>query len=253
MSDDRAALALQLAWGADEALLEAAQDRRIAAAEAPATRARAAQQAAPLPAGPTEAARIAQGCESLPALEQALAGFTGCALRETATRLVFGDGPMSARLMLVGEAPGAEEDRAGRPFIGPAGQLLERMLGSIGLARGEVRMTNVLPWRPPGDRSPTVSEIMLCMPFLLRHIALVRPSCVLLLGAVAAKALPGEAPGIGRLRGNWRELAVPGEAPIPCLASWHPAYLQRVPAAKADAWADLLKIREFLELGGGPG
>ena len=115
--------------------------------------------------------------------------FTGCALRDTATQTVFADGAADAPLMLIGDAPGAEEDRAGRPFVGPAGLLLDQMLGSIGLDRAQLRLGNVIPWRPPGNRNPTESEVALCLPFLLRHIALVRPRGVCLLGAVAAKAV----------------------------------------------------------------
>lgn len=253
------ALRLQLEWGADEALLEAAQDRRFFA-PAPARPpemapkpVRAPRAPATLLVGPAEAAGLAEGCETLEALQRALAGFTGCALRDTATQLVFADGPADARLMLVGEAPGAEEDRTGRPFVGQAGQLLDKMLSSIGLERAQVRIANVVPWRPPGDRSPTESEIALCRPFLLRHIALLRPQRLVLLGAVAAKAVlpePERHLGVRRLRGVWRDAQIPGlEAPLPCLATYHPAYLLRMPLAKAEAWRDLLTLRETLESG----
>ncbi len=255
------ALRLQVEWGADEALLDAVQDRRAArvapapaAAQAPApvARAQAPRLAAALPGGVAQAEQLAAGCESLDALEKALAGFSGCALRDTATQLVFADGAADARLVVVGEAPGAEEDRAGRPFVGPAGQLLDKMLGSIGLERAKVRIINTVPWRPPGNRTPTEAEMAVCLPFLLRHIALVRPRCVLLLGAVAAKAVlppPDREQGIRRLRGVWRQVKIPGlAAPLPCLPSYHPAYLLRTPMAKAEAWRDLLQLREFLEL-----
>jgi DNA polymerase len=258
------ALRLQVEWGADEALLEAVQDRRVASAAVvlPGTTAvPAARNASPAPAarptvhhappGAAEAARIAEGCASLAALREAMAGFAGCALRDTATQLVFGDGAEDARIVIVGEAPGAEEDRAGRPFVGPAGQLLDRMLGSIGLDRSQVRIVNTVPWRPPGNRTPTEGEVALCLPFLRRQIALVRPSALLALGAVATKALLGEAErnlGIRRLRGRWQEVVIPGlDAPLPCLPSYHPAYLLRMPSAKAETWLDLLALREWVE------
>ncbi len=256
------ALRLQCEWGADEALLEAPQDRRTANAAPvhlaiqsvanPASPRPAAPRPAALPAGPEEASRLAQSCASLAALETALKNFTGCALRDTATQLVFADGAEDARLIIIGEAPGAEEDRAGRPFVGPAGQLLDRMLASIGLDRSTVRIINTVPWRPPGNRTPTESEIALCLPFLHRHIALIRPAGLLALGNIAAKALlPGDAMnGIRRLRGTWRETVIMGlDRPLPCLPSYHPDYLLRTPAAKAESWQDLLQLRNWLETG----
>ncbi len=257
------ALRLQWEWGAEEALLEAPQDRRQAAVavpeavpEAAAAAAPAAPRPRPRPAttllpGPEAAKAAAEACGSLAALQAAMAGFTGCALRDTATQLIFADGAADAPLLVIGEAPGGEEDRAGKPFVGPAGQLLDRMLGSIGLDRSQARLTNVVPWRPPGNRPPSEAEITLCLPFLHRQIALVRPRLLLLLGAVAAKALlepPERDLGIGRLRGNWRQVSIPGlEAPLPALPTFHPAYLQRLPAAKAQAWQDLIALRERLE------
>jgi DNA polymerase len=245
------ALRLQVAWGADEALLEAPQDRRAAAmATAPPQTPRAKTAPAALPAGPADAARIAAGCASLDELQTAMAAFTGCALRDTATQLVFADGNPAARLLLVGEAPGAEEDRAGRPFVGPAGQLLDKMLASIGQDRGNTRIINVVPWRPPGNRTPTESEIALCLPFLHRQIALLRPACLVMLGAIAARALLPETKktvSIGRLRGNWQEVEVPElDMKLPAMPMWHPAYLLRMPTAKRDAWHDLILLRERL-------
>ena len=218
------ALRLQWEWGADEALLDPPQDRRHAAPAAalppsaapkplspPAAAAR--PRAPALPPAPGDAAKLAASCHDLEALRAAMAGFTGCALRDTATQLVFADGAPDARLMVIGEAPGGEEDRVGKPFVGPAGQLLDRMLGSIGLDRRTARIANVVPWRPPGNRTPTDSEIAVCLPFLHRQIALVRPRGLLLLGAVAAKALlasPERDQGIGRLRGTWRQVSIDG-------------------------------------------
>ena len=252
------ALRLQWEWGAEEALLDAPQDRRQAAAPvaAPAPPMAAPQRlraprAPSVPAGPAEAARLAAGCQSLEALQAVLASFTGCTLRDTATQAVFADGAADARLMVIGEAPGAEEDRAGTPFIGPAGQFLDRMLGSIGLDRRQIRLATVVPWRPPGDRAPTEAEIALCLPFLHRQIALVRPRGLLLLGAVAARALlppPERDLGISRLRGTWRDVHVAGlDTAVPALPCFHPAYLLRMPTAKALAWRDLLALRDWLE------
>jgi DNA polymerase len=257
------ALRLQWEWGADEALVDVAIDRFIATAsvplpsraEAPAIPPAAPQhhtphhRAKPNPAGPTDAKRLADACATLDELAEAMRGFTGCPLSVTATQLVFADGAADAKLVLVGEAPGAEEDRAGRPFVGPAGQLLDKMLGSIGLDRSSVRIINTVPWRPPGNRAPTEAEIATCLPFLQRQIALIAPRGLFTLGAVAAKALlPGEASnGIRRLRGNWKQVAIDGlPAPLPCLPSYHPAYLLRTPAAKAEAWRDLLALKNWL-------
>jgi DNA polymerase len=246
------ALRLQLEWGADEALLDAPQDRRAATpvVTAQPTPPKAKPPSLALPEGPADAARLAAGCDTLEALQAAMAAFTGCALRDTATQLVFADGNPEAKLLLVGEAPGAEEDRAGRPFVGPAGQLLDKMLASIGRDRGNTRIINVVPWRPPGNRNPTESEIALCLPFLHRQIALIQPACLVLLGAIAARALLPETKktlSIGRLRGNWQEVDVPGlETRLPAMPMWHPAYLLRLPAAKRDAWHDLLALRERL-------
>ncbi len=257
--DVLAALRLQYEWGADEALLDAPQDRRGAtpaippATLSPATPpARPSPRPAALPGGPAEAARAAAACRSLDELKAALDGFTGCALRDTATQLVFAEGPEDARLVIIGEAPGAEEDRAGRPFIGAAGQLLDRMLGSIGLDRRRVRIINTVPWRPPGNRAPSESEIALCLPFLHRHIALIRPQRLVTLGAIATRALLPEAgnQGIRRLRGAWRPATIQGlDSPLFCLPSYHPAYLLRTPTAKPESWQDLLLLREWLESG----
>jgi DNA polymerase len=242
---------MQLEWGADEFLLDTPQDRRQAAAPPPPPAARPAPRLATstpaLPAGPAEAARIAAACTTLAELEAAVRQFTSCPLRTTATTTVFGSGPETARLMMVGDAPGAEEDRSGTPFAGPAGQLLDKMLLSIGQNRTTIRLANILPWRPPGDRNPSEAEIALCLPFIQRHISLVRPDILVLLGAIAARALLPEAigtQGIRRLRGRWREVDIAG--PIACLPLYHPAYLLHLPSAKRDAWHDLLALKERL-------
>ncbi|WP_297372208.1 uracil-DNA glycosylase [Acidocella sp.] len=251
------ALRLQWEWGADEALADLPIDRLAAPTLRAATPTEmsaatpAAPRQRPKPATPglTDAKHLAQACQTLDQLAETMRGFTGCALSVTATQLVFADGAADAKLIIIGEAPGAEEDRAGRPFVGPAGQLLDKMLASIGLDRTAVRIINTVPWRPPGNRAPTENEITLCLPFLHRQIALIAPRGLLALGAVAAKALlPREAgSGIRRLRGSWKQAEIDGlSAPLPCLPSYHPAYLLRTPAAKADAWRDLLALRYWL-------
>lgn len=194
------------------------------------------------------AADLAAAATTLDELRAALAAFEGCPLKASATNLVFADGTPDARLVLIGEAPGAEEDRAGLPFVGPSGRLLDKMLASIGLDRREVRITNVLPWRPPGNRTPTDQEVAACLPFLLRQLALVGPRRLLLLGRLAVRALTGNEQSMRRLRGHWLEVAVPGLVqPIPALATYHPAYLLRTPSAKREAWADFLLLRRALE------
>jgi DNA polymerase len=230
--DALAALRLQIEWGADEAL-----------ADAP-----VAQGRAPSLPQALRAQQIAGAARSLAELRAALAGFDGCALATTATNLVFADGNPQSGLMLVGEGPGAEEDRAGKPFVGPSGQFLDRMLASIGLDRSRYLITNLIPWRPPGNRNPTDNEVLICLPFLLRHIALVQPRRLVLLGALATRAILGGNAGIRRLRGRWVPASIPGlDAPVPALPMLHPAYLLRTPGAKADAWADMLLLRRTLD------
>jgi DNA polymerase len=250
-----AALRLQIEWGADEALEAVAPDRFAVAEAAPAppapavARAPARVPAAPLPlvAAPAAAAKLAAGAADLAALKAAIAA-ADSPLKDTATNLVFADGNPEAGLMLVGEAPGADEDRLGRPFVGVSGQFLDRMLASIGLERSrDFYLTNILPWRPPGNRTPTDAEISLFTPFVLRHIALVRPRHLLLLGGVAAKTLLRAKDGITRLRGRWHQMEGEGGASLPALATLHPAYLLRSPAAKRDAWADLVLLRRTLD------
>jgi DNA polymerase len=252
-----AALRLQLDWGVEEALEDAPPDRFARPAPPPAdapapapSRPRPVAPAAALPiATPvaSRAAALAAAAGTLDALRQAIRDFDGSPLRETATNLVFADGVPTSGLMFVGEAPGADEDRLGKPFVGLSGRLLDRMLASIGLSRTEsFYISNILPWRPPGNRTPSDAEIALFLPFILRHIALVRPRHLVLLGGTAAKGLLGTKDGITRLRGRWREVEVPGLGPVPTLATLHPAYLLRTPIAKRDAWADLLTLKAAL-------
>lgn len=267
--DDLALLRLQLEWGADEALAEFPLDRTAPTKPEAAAPARAARRAAkagtmaplapaasdggtPLraavPGFAARAADVADAARTREELRAALAAFDGCPLSATATNLVFADGNPDAGLMLVGEAPGVEEDRAGLPFVGPSGQFLDRMLASIGLDRTRFLITNLIPWRPPGNRNPTDNEVLICLPFLLRHIALTRPRHLVLLGSLATKSLTGSAAGIRRLRGKWLDLAIPGlPDPVPTLPMLHPAYLLRTPGAKRDAWADLIALRRRLD------
>mgnify|MGYP002713108433 CR=1 FL=1 len=195
-----------------------------------------------------EARRLAAEAGDLAALEAALSTFKGCGLAETASKLCFADGNPSARVMIIGEAPGREEDRQGKPFVGRAGQLLDRMLAAIGLDRSNVYITNIVFWRPPGNRNPTPMEGAICRPFTERQIELVAPDIILLLGGVAAKHVLETTEGIMRLRGKWRQIEV-AERKIPVMASLHPAYLLRQPLQKRLAWRDFLAIRKALDAG----
>jgi len=202
-------------------------------------------------AAPDEAARsaheMAAAAGDLDALRAALDAFQGCGLKATATQLVFADGASDARIMLVGEAPGGDEDRIGRPFVGRAGQLLDRMLASIGLDRTKVYIANVVPWRPPGNRTPTPQETAACLPFIRRQIALVGPRLLVSLGGSATQTLLGAKEGITRTRGAWRDYVADDGATIRTLPMFHPAYLLRQPGAKRQAWADLRKLAEAIE------
>jgi uracil-DNA glycosylase family 4 len=184
----------------------------------------------------------------LGALRAAAAAFDGCALKRTAKNLCFARGNPAARLMLIGEAPGRGEDLQGVPFVGRAGQLLDRMLGAIGLGEDDVYITNIVYWRPPGNRTPSEAEAEACRPFLTRQIELVQPDMIVLLGAAAAKHMLGTAEGIMRVRGKWKKLKV-GAHECMALATLHPAYLLRNPLAKRLAWRDLLSVQDASERG----
>lgn len=188
------------------------------------------------------ARRAAAAVTSLAELRAALESFEGCPLKATAKNTCLYRGAERARLMIIGEAPGRDEDLAGKPFVGRAGQLLDRMLASIDLTEDDVHITNIVYWRPPGNRTPTPQEALICRPFLDRQIRLVEPQMILVLGGAAAKSLLGVNEGIMRLRGKWRQADI-GGVNVPALASLHPAYLLRTPAAKRLAWRDLLSIR----------
>lgn len=199
--------------------------------------------------GRVEHARlVARGCGSLEALARALESFDGCSLKATATRLCFADGHPSARLMLIGEAPGAEEDRQGRPFVGPSGKLLDRMLAAVGLDRSNVWITNLLFWRPPGNRPPTSTEVAICQPFLERQIELLAPRAILFLGGSAARALLDLTEGVTRLRGHrYVYHTAETRTAIPAFVTFHPAYLLRQPLQKRLAWRDLVTLRHEFE------
>lgn len=234
-------------------LAESAATRATYAAAAPAS---ALLTPAPAPGrnlGPMDQAAIASAREAaasapdLAALRAALERFDGIALRRTATNLVFADGNPAAKVMLVGEAPGADEDRLGLPFVGVSGQLLDRMMAAIGLDRTTFYITNVCFWRPPGNRKPTDAELAAQKPFVERHIELVAPEVLVLVGAAAAQGLLQTTEGITRLRGRWFEYRSPGlPGPIPTLPVFHPAYLLRQPAQKRETWRDLLKLKSRL-------
>jgi uracil-DNA glycosylase family 4 len=203
--------------------------------------------AAPLPpeAAIMAAREAAARAQSLDELRAMLERFEGCGLRFTAKRLVFADGNPQARLMIVGEAPGRDEDIAGLPFVGRSGQLLDRMLAAIGLDRTSVYIANLVPWRPPGNRTPTPQESQICLPFLKRQIELADPDILLCLGSPAAATLLGLTDGIRRSRGRWRTYHT-GKREIRAIASFHPSYLLRSPLEKRFAWKDFLAVRAAL-------
>ncbi|HUO55769.1 MAG TPA: uracil-DNA glycosylase [Rhodoblastus sp.] len=191
----------------------------------------------------------AASARTLDELREKLGAFDGCALKNSATQLVFADGEPDAKIMIVGEGPGADEDRIGKPFVGRAGQLLDKMLAAIGLDRTKVYIANVVPWRPPGNRTPTPQELAACLPFVRRQIELVSPDFLVLLGASAAQTLLNEKEGIMRLRGHWRDYSC-GNKTIRALPMLHPAYLLRAPLKKAQAWRDLRTLKHALNRAG---
>lgn len=263
-----------LAWlvesGADEAILDAPVNRFVARAPPAAAQSTATQStrpaaaahirttaAKPPPQSPADrrkapdgaytdqigaALEIAARCATLADLKAALEAFDGGALKAGANNTVFADGQASARIMLIGEAPGRDEDRAGLPFVGRAGKLLDKMLAPIGLSRAQnVYITNVLPWQPPGNRDFGLEEAAMCMPFLRRHIELKAPDVLVLLGRIAVKNVTGNTDGIMSLRGKWFEYFI-GDRAIPTLATLHPAYLLRRPVDKKLAWRDMQSL-----------
>jgi DNA polymerase len=198
--------------------------------------------AVPLVTDPAETRAIAAAATTLEELRAAMDAYEGCALKHRATQLCFADGNPEAEIMLVGEGPGEQEDKQGKPFVGRAGQLLDRMLGAIGLDRTKVYIANMVPWRPPGNRNPTPEELALCAPFLHRQVELVAPKLLVTLGNVPTQALFGTSQGITRVRGQWKTLAITSLS-VPTLPTLHPAFLQRTPGAKAQAWKDMLSLK----------
>lgn len=196
--------------------------------------------------------KIAGAAKTLDELKAALEAFEGCALKPTAMNTVFARGNPEAKLMIVGEAPGREEDEQAKPFVGRSGQLLDKMLAAIGLDETQVYITNIVNWRPPGNRKPTDSEVMACLPFAERHIALVQPKLLVFAGGISAQTLLRAKSGIMSLRGRWTEYRVKDESfeeagTIPALPIFHPAFLLRRPQEKRRAWQDLLSLREKLD------
>ncbi|MCV2889406.1 uracil-DNA glycosylase [Ruegeria aquimaris] len=250
--DPHAALALlewQVELGVTEAIGDAPVDRYALADTAPrldraavvASTAPAVPQKAPAMDPVQEARKAAASATALPSLRQALAEFDDCELKKGARNLVFADGMPGSRVMIIGEAPGRDEDREGRPFVGRAGQLLDRMLAAIGLDRQKnVYITNVLPWRPPQNRDPLPLEIGMMKPFLERHVALAQPQVLVLMGNISCDAVLGKR-GITRLRGQWTQAMN-----LPVMPMFHPAYLLRQPQMKRQAWADLLELKAKL-------
>jgi len=224
--------------------------RPASAAPAPAQAAPAAPApGAPTMADPGEARRLAASANSLPELRSLLEAYDGCSLKFRATQLVFADGNPEARIMLIGEAPGADEDREGKPFSGRTGQLLDRMLAAIGLDRKSTYIVNAVPWRPPGNRATTPEEMELCLPFLHRHVELVAPRLVMTLGGPSMQTIFKTNAGIIKMRGRWQEVEI-GSHRVDAVPTLHPADLLRNPAAKQQAWADLLVLKmKMAELG----
>jgi len=257
----RELLAFYLEAGVDCALLEEPPNRlldpEIAAQPTdvpsrPANRPAAVTARAPLPAAPAPDVAIASAREAartaptLAALRALLETFDGCALKQTATRLVFADGNPQARIMFVGEAPGRDEDLEGVPFIGRSGKLLDRMIGAIGLDRTTAYITNVIPWRPPGNRDPSPQETQICLPFIKRQIELVDPDVLVCLGKPSSQAVLELKDGIMRTRGRWHSYDT-GTRTIRAMATFHPAYLLRQPIHKRLVWQDLRAIAKALD------
>lgn len=266
---DLSALVWQLAMGADEAMADEAPDRRLSqnrsAVASPVMRSSEesvlsqqmdGERVSPIrPAAPQNVSSFVP-CQvhatTLEALRTELQAFDGCALRKTSKNLVFADGDPASPVMIIGEAPGEDEDRQGIPFVGDVGKLLDRMLGCIGFNRTNTYISNIVPWRPPGNRNPTDSEVAVCLPFIEKHIAIVKPKFLILLGAVAAKSLLKTKDGITKLRGKpfaytYTDLETGQNVSIPCFPMFHPAYLLRQASQKRLAWNDLLHFKEAFD------
>lgn len=279
MDDPRQILQWYLDAGVDEAVGETPIDRYGLAAKAELERARKAEEvlkashdemdekrersgakrdaAGPTPVRPSSeasddqvksAVELAQGAKSVEALRAALDGFDGCPLKKTATNLVFGDGNPEAKIVFIGEAPGADEDRQGVPFVGESGKLLDKMLGSIGLDRSNVFISNTVYWRPPGNRTPNAGEIAVCLPFVERLIELIDPQVVITVGGAATHSLLAQQGSVSKLVGRWFTFETPRMShPIAASAIYHPSYLLSSPAMKRQTWQNLLEIRRKLD------
>jgi uracil-DNA glycosylase len=266
-SEALALLRWMIDMGADEATDPVAVDRfadvaRTYALPPQVSQPPAAAPPSPGPAAPAfpqlggsagDAIALAAACNSFAEIASALATFDACPLKRTATNLVYIDGNPQSRLLFIGEAPGRDEDLTGKPFVGRSGQLLDKMLAAIGLARGAdeplrgVLITNLIFWRPPGNRKPTEAETLMCLPFVRRTIELARPRAIICLGATPAQRLSGTTEGILALRGKWRQHRTQDGSAIPLLPTLHPAYLLRQPAQKRLAWRDFLTLSASLE------
>ncbi len=248
LNSTEALLAWYAAMGVDEAIGEAPVNSFAPPASNPARHQPVARQTSPRPTTAAtslfDRSTIAEAA-TLEALEAMVAAFDGCGLKRTAKTFCFARGSTSARLMLIGEAPGRDEDLQGRPFVGRAGQLLDRMLAAIGLEETGIYITNTVYWRPPGNRTPSPEEIEACAPFLAKQIELLSPQVLVLLGGAAAKSLLGVSEGIMRLRGKWLSYEGGGQS-VATLATLHPAFLLRNPEHKRLAWRDLLLIKAAL-------
>ena len=251
------ALRWHIEMGVDELIDDQPIDRYATAAippaavtvQSPSANSQPARPAAPAspgqPLAPSEGARDANSIEDL---RERLETFEGCALKFTATNTVFADGDPASDVMFIGEAPGVDEDRQGLPFVGASGQLLNRMLSALGRERTSIYISNILFWRPPGNRSPTAAETAACLPFVQRHIELARPKVLVFLGGSSAKTMLDRTEGIMRLRGKWFDyMSEELGTPIPAMPTFHPAFLLRQSAQKREAWRDLLAIQEKLE------
>jgi len=250
-------LAALLSWYVDNGVDEAVGEEpinRFAATPGDSVAPAAPSRPAPTPKSPPPASQAVASAKELAAatttfesLVASIESFDGCALKRTATTTCIFDGNPEADIMLIGEAPGAQEDRQGKPFVGPAGQLLDKMLAAIGLDRTKVLITNLLFWRPPGNRTPTADEVAACLPFVERMVEIVDPKLLVYVGGSAAKAMLDRSEGITRLRGRWFIYETAEGKQIPATAIFHPAFLLRQPARKRETWRDLLAIRQKLE------
>jgi len=244
------ALRWYIAAGVDEVIGEQPVDRYAQSAKPAVARATVPATAASAPAAPeaVSSAQLAMAANSLDELRAAMESYDGCALKRTCQRTVFADGNPAARLMIVGEAPGADEDRLGLPFVGASGKLLDRMLASIGLDREHAYIANVVPWRPPANRKPEPAEVELCLPFITRQIELVDPAVLVLLGGAAVAALLKRTDSVTRLRGAFIDFSSPRlTRPVPAMPTFHPAYLLRTPLHKREVWRDFLTVKQRLE------